>query len=332
MGRTLKVAGVLVAVFLLFVVIPRVECYPPNSPLFYSPEDDVSEAFGSSASSVGMSSHQGKREAGKPIDTATAIDAKRRGDRSGDAEFPEDFDDETMRLLEDAFRTSSDDSEKPEDKSNSRPADEMQLRRYDIKPGIRAGTLVSHNIGDRIIFPENLDIPMPMNNRRGPVCRHGAFCEDTPFYPIEQINRAIRSDTNLKYLQVKDELEPNVSLRTSGQEEVLCESKRAVVLPRAAKNKNDEWRYIINTENFTQAIGVETCEKDDSPCKLVDNFAGGYRTMCKQNYIYRQLLAVGPKNKIALESFPIPASCCCHVQFIGDTILRMGTNLQKSGS
>ncbi|XP_015127850.1 uncharacterized protein LOC107048917 [Diachasma alloeum] len=331
MKRTLETAGFLVASFFIFVVTQRVECYPQKWPPFYSPEGDTSRISELPPSSPITPSREGKRDDDESIVTASAVDPKQRGDSRGDAELSEDMDEETKRVLEEAFRTSLEDLKEFEDKSKSRPVDEMHLRRYDFKHGIRPGNLVPY-IGDRIVFPENGVMSSVKKDRRGPTCRRGTFCEDTPSYPIELINRAIRSDTNLKYLQVKDELEATVSLRTSGLEEVLCESKKQLVRPRVAKNKNSEWRYIVNTDNFTQAIGVETCDNNDSPCKLVDNFAGGYRTMCKQNYIYRELVAVGSDNKIATEKFQIPASCCCHVQFIGDPTLRMGTNLQKSDS
>lgn len=48
---------------------------------------------------------------------------------------------------------------------------------------------------------------------------------------------------------------------------------------------------------------------------MIDGFAEGYSTTCKQKYIYRELSALSDNGEIVRDYFSFPASCCCHVQF-----------------
>ena len=55
--------------------------------------------------------------------------------------------------------------------------------------------------------------------------------------------------------------------------------------------------------------------EQDGKCRMIDDFAEGYVTMCKQKYIYRELLAISEDGEIVRDYIRLPASCCCHVQF-----------------
>lgn len=60
---------------------------------------------------------------------------------------------------------------------------------------------------------------------------------------------------------------------------------------------------------------------------MIDGFAEGYKTICKQKFIYRELAAVGSNGNIVKDQFRFPSSCCCHVKFIGDPTVRLGLKL-----
>lgn len=57
---------------------------------------------------------------------------------------------------------------------------------------------------------------------------------------------------------------------------------------------------------------------------MIQDFAEGYKTTCKQKYVYRELAAVNSDGDVIKDSFRFPSSCCCHVRFIGDPQLRLG--------
>lgn len=64
---------------------------------------------------------------------------------------------------------------------------------------------------------------------------------------------------------------------------------------------------------------------------MIDGFAEGYRTTCKQKYIYRELAAMDANsNKIIKSQFSFPSSCCCHVKFTGNTLVRFGPGLHTN--
>lgn len=66
---------------------------------------------------------------------------------------------------------------------------------------------------------------------------------------------------------------------------------------------------------------------DGQECNMIQGFAEGYKTSCKQKYIYRELAAVGSSGNIVKDQFRFPSSCCCHVKFIGDPTVRLGLGL-----
>ncbi|GFG29032.1 hypothetical protein Cfor_12298, partial [Coptotermes formosanus] len=87
-----------------------------------------------------------------------------------------------------------------------------------------------------------------------------------------------------------------------------------IVYPKAALNKNNEWKYVVNVgEEFVQGVRVETCGHFDK-CSLSDSFPAGYTAMCEQKYVFRRLLSVADKGKPAVEEFRLPSCCSCVVK------------------
>ncbi|CAK9816211.1 Protein spaetzle [Anthophora quadrimaculata] len=105
------------------------------------------------------------------------------------------------------------------------------------------------------------------------------------------------------------------------EEEPLCVSTEQIIFPKLGVTKHMEWKYIINHENLTQSVRIETCLEQGKPCRVIEGFAEGYYTKCKQKYIYRQLLTIAEDGSIARESFRFPTSCCCHIDFQADKFL-----------
>merc|ERR1712038_1148366 len=48
-------------------------------------------------------------------------------------------------------------------------------------------------------------------------------------------------------------------------EEQLCYGVPKVIFPRQAKNLKEEWRYIVNIENYTQSVEIEECFDHNAP-------------------------------------------------------------------
>ncbi|KAG8041257.1 hypothetical protein G9C98_002245, partial [Cotesia typhae] len=66
-----------------------------------------------------------------------------------------------------------------------------------------------------------------------------------------------------------------------------------------------------------EGVRIEKCVNENTSCKLIEGFAEGYVTSCKQKFIYRQLAAIRTNGTVGPDWFSFPSSCCCHVKFIG---------------
>ncbi|KAL2728621.1 protein spaetzle isoform X1 [Vespula squamosa] len=185
-----------------------------------------------------------------------------------------------------------------------------------------------NNIDGKFIFPME-DTSTSQSQKAtllspAPVCNGTTFCERVFEYPEEIINAAIQQNNSIKYLATVDAI-PDVVQRIDVTDDApLCVSTEQVIYPKSAETKNKEWLFVINQENFKQGVRIETCSNENSECNIINGIAEGYKTTCKQKYIYRQLAAVSNNGKINPEMFRFPSSCCCHVKFIGNSLTRMG--------
>jgi len=154
-----------------------------------------------------------------------------------------------------------------------------------------------------------------------PVCDNTTFCEHPVNYPEELVNRAIRDNDNLKLLLQNTQSTSDVEERFDFEDSddwPLCRSFERTIYPRLAKTARHNWLYVVNQDNFQQGIRVEFCVNEGSVCKdLEDYVPEGYKIYCKQNYLIRQLVAVQTDGTIGKDDFKIPASCCCHRDFVG---------------
>ncbi|KMQ88412.1 protein spaetzle [Lasius niger] len=179
------------------------------------------------------------------------------------------------------------------------------------------------NVDSSFVFPN--DEPQARNGNDdyidviGPVatCDHvkQTFCEDVSNYPEEFVNQALAKNSSLLHYAYEDVLE--IAPRTDTNENGLCISVERVIRPKAGQNLKNEWHFILqsNQSNFHQGVRIETCLDENTKCRLIDGFAEGYITTCKQKYIYRELSAISDNGEIIRDYFRFPASCCCHVEF-----------------
>ncbi|XP_017880108.2 protein spaetzle [Ceratina calcarata] len=146
-------------------------------------------------------------------------------------------------------------------------------------------------------------------------CMHKTFCENVTHYPTDMVQEAVKKHPHLRdYASIQTDGQVDVD-EVAPEEESLCIATEQIVYPKYGVTKNSEWKYIINHEEVQQSVHVEICREEGKPCRVIEGFAEGYYTKCKQKYIYRQLLSLTENGSITLEFFQFPASCCCHVEF-----------------
>lgn len=147
-----------------------------------------------------------------------------------------------------------------------------------------------------------------------PVCKGSTFCVNPAEYPERLVNVAIERNNSLRLLANDDRVRTIVQKLSDDVNEVpLCRAHTQVVYPRSAESAERDWLYVVNQENFRQGVRVATCAEEGSDCGGLDDYLpGGYSVRCKQNYIYRELVAVLPDGAVVKRSFRLPTSCCCH--------------------
>nr|XP_012148950.1 PREDICTED: protein spaetzle-like isoform X1 [Megachile rotundata] len=173
----------------------------------------------------------------------------------------------------------------------------------------------------KFVFPEDI--------KRVPACKNSTYCETVSSYPADLVNRAIQRNESIKYLESVDviDLSP-VEERIGQMDDIpLCTSSEHVIFPQSAQNKNKEWKFVANQENFKQGVRVETCMQENASCSAIGGLAEGYKTTCRQRYVYRQLKSITEDGNLVDDTFRLPSSCCCHVSFSGNVLTRMGVNI-----
>lgn len=92
-----------------------------------------------------------------------------------------------------------------------------------------------------------------------------------------------------------------------------CELVESFLAPRAARNKNLEWRFIVNNEEsegeHQQVIRVGLCAATRE-CK---GAWPGQVTQCRQLYLDHKLVVITRTGEVVLDYFSFPSCCSCHV-------------------
>ncbi|XP_071455593.1 uncharacterized protein [Hetaerina americana] len=152
-----------------------------------------------------------------------------------------------------------------------------------------------------------------------PNCAKGStFCESTDNYPSEYLKTVLKNEgEGLKEFFGNDLLLNDTTIAQridSIDENPLCQSVEQVVYPKMAQNKEDKWLYVVNQDQYIQGVRVEKCLKPESECLLTASFPLGYKTTCRQKYIYRRMLALNDDGKALSDTFRLPSCCSCFVK------------------
>ncbi|XP_037028969.1 protein spaetzle-like [Bradysia coprophila] len=166
-----------------------------------------------------------------------------------------------------------------------------------------------------ILFPDEETIFIPSAGESVPKCAQGStFCEAIDDYPSAYVDLILEKDAH-KYEELfgADLVMPDTILnRFDGfdVEESLCRSQERLIYPRAGLTQDNTWMYIVNQNNYTQGVRVDECIHMNQ-CEMTQNFPFGYDAICKQKYIYRQLLAINENGNTVKDLFRLPSCCQC---------------------
>merc|ERR1712232_111492 len=179
-------------------------------------------------------------------------------------------------------------------------------------------------------------------------CSNGRdnYCEETgsdSSYPTEAVLEALSGNNEINpelFSQLFDQNCKDLKTRLFDiDEEQLCSGIPKIIFPRQAKNLKDEWRYIVNIENYTQSVEIEECFNPDftiadsessnstNSSVLFDNeeivaefgscqYSGSpgndpELTVCRQLFTSHKLLALSNEGQLVVDSFQLPSACAC---------------------
>jgi hypothetical protein len=101
------------------------------------------------------------------------------------------------------------------------------------------------------------------NSQNGQQCGE-TYCEYDDNYPAERI--AMSKNTLTKYSLFFDDEgafdEDTIGPRLGGDsppEQGLCDSRIVTIFPKKAQNKYNEWKTIVNNDEYRQGIKIEEC-------------------------------------------------------------------------
>lgn len=119
-----------------------------------------------------------------------------------------------------------------------------------------------------MVFPEDSIDEQPYQAigklKEPPKCAHGStFCEELDDYPYQYVRRILNAKNVHRDMFGIDEglIEHRIG---DFEDNFLCKSINRLVFPKAAKNINNEWKFIINQgshEEYVQGIRIETCDE-----------------------------------------------------------------------
>eukprot|EP00088_Acartia_fossae_P013954 TRINITY_DN173_c0_g1_i2.p1 TRINITY_DN173_c0_g1~~TRINITY_DN173_c0_g1_i2.p1 ORF type:complete len:470 (-),score=68.90 TRINITY_DN173_c0_g1_i2:421-1809(-) len=140
-------------------------------------------------------------------------------------------------------------------------------------------------------------------------CPNGqVFCENVPDYPMNIVSRygnfseqLFSQDFTPRSFQFEEEVR-------------ACDVKRTVVFPRKAKSTDGDFKFVLNSKDFPQAIETETCYDEGKTCGLDDDAPTKGSTICRQLYATYQLIALDKDGGEVEDYFNLPSACICHHQ------------------
>lgn len=162
---------------------------------------------------------------------------------------------------------------------------------------------------------------------QGPLCEGGLDWCSHPLmqYPTRSISKAMSWQGKSFKNMFTSDFSPLIRARTGLDDELLfndnvCTSQSSHIRPRAAKNKEGKWMFLVNgledgdsgTE-FLQLVQVSTCLGAGQSCGAGQVFRG-QATECRQQFSDHKLVALeGEGKELVVDTFRFPSCCTCHL-------------------
>lgn len=186
------------------------------------------------------------------------------------------------------------------------------------------------------IFPEyeNVDLAEQSRGRKNvgpepikPCPDNEQFCENVDDYPTwvkvnDDVvatklvkNTIFESKKNKKLTETeKNEKPSDLSVRISDfyKESRACDHRKSTVYPKKAKNVEGAFVFIVNDEQYRQAVDIEQCLGEGEPCRTDEDAPSFGETVCRQKYATYKMYVINQEGEQVYDSFSLPSACLCH--------------------
>lgn len=160
---------------------------------------------------------------------------------------------------------------------------------------------------------------------------HQTFCTKNDDYPLEYIQKLLYKlppeYERFFNPQPRNSKPPEdigdgeqYDAGTEGDDPIeMCDTYDKVIYPTSGTTQSGDGLFIFNTDDHKQGVHIQMCQNAGKPCDDYVILRNNYRSECKQQKIYRELLSLSPEGKPTTERFEFPASCTCVLRRVKKT-------------
>lgn len=145
------------------------------------------------------------------------------------------------------------------------------------------------------------------------------YKEEYPLKLVTEVTKYYKWPLEKLFRDLHAQIMPKLAQDSSGN--LVCNSITRVVRPGWARNTNDRWLVVINTENYHQYVTEVVCQYgSNSRCNFIPPC---YYSSCQQRYNTQKLLVIDPNNPYRgpfLSEFLFPSCCVCYVPSTSESI------------
>ena len=144
------------------------------------------------------------------------------------------------------------------------------------------------------------------------------FKEDYPLKLVTEVTKYYKWPLEKLFRDLHAQIMPKLAQDSTGN--LVCDSITRVVRPGWARNTNERWLVVINTDNYHQYVTEVVCQYGtNSRCNFIPPC---YYSSCQQRYNTQKLLVIDPTNPYRgpfLSEFLFPSCCVCYVPSSSDS-------------
>lgn len=157
----------------------------------------------------------------------------------------------------------------------------------------------------------------PVGTSKTPPCgNQGRFyCsykEDYPNKVVGEVSKYYKWPLEKLFRDLRQQVMPKLANDNYGG--LVCDSLTRVVRPGWARNTNNRWLVVINTDHYQQFVTEVICRNGPSAhCNFIPPC---YQATCAQRYNTQKLLVIDPWNPYKgpfVSEFLFPSCCICYV-------------------